>query len=475
MNKRWIWIGAVVAVLAALGTVGVLALLQNIALRQAEAREVAFRVVEITEDTYESSVWGKNFPRQFDTFMRTEEYGIDTPFGGNVPYEKLDKYPQLRIMWQGFPFELSFREDRGHHWFLYDQRQTRRVHERAQPGSCLHCHSSAVEAYRIAAVQAGLPIEKIHTEEALRKGFDAINAMPWAEADTLVRNPLACIDCHEPQTMRLRITRPSLKDGLVKLANSNAPVPHLPSIERWRAGDRRVPYDVNRLASRHEMRSLTCAQCHVEYYFDRPPVRTLIFPWSQGLKVEQQLQHYDNYGWRDWTHPRAGSGQMKVQHPEFELWSQGPHANVACADCHMPFERVGAVKITNHHARSPLLNIRQSCQNCHNVAEDELKRRVVTIQARTAELEKKAKDAVVELIEAIERAHQAGATDEALNEARTLHRSSQFKVDWIFNENSRGFHAPQESARILAEAMNEARKGILSAHKAEAAAKAAGQ
>jgi nitrite reductase (cytochrome c-552) len=470
MNKRWLWIGAAVAVLAALGTFGLLALLSNIGLRQAEAQEVAFRVVEITEDTHDASVWGQNFPLQYDTFIRTVDIER-TRFGGSENIQKLDKYPHLRVLWDGFPFAVDFREERGHHFMLYDQRQTERVHQFKQPGSCLNCHSSVIEAYRTAAVQAGLPADKIHTEEALWKGFEAINAMPWTEANKLVKNPISCIDCHDPKTMAVRITRPAFKVGIQELAKSKDPVPHLPSIERWRAGDRRIPYDANRDASRHEMRSLVCAQCHVEYHFDKPPTRTLIFPWRHGLKVEHALQYFDEIGWRDWVHKRSGAEVMKIQHPEFELWSQGPHSNVACADCHMPYERVGAVKITNHHARSPMLNIAQSCQTCHNISEDELLKRVETIQVRTDKLQEQAKQATVDLIEAIVKAKDAGASDEALKQARTLQRSAQFKVDWVFSENSRGFHAPQEAARILGESIDEARRGVLEAYRAEVAAR----
>lgn len=472
MNRRWLWVSAAVAILAALGTLGILALLNNMSTRQAEARETVFRVVDITEETYDSSAWGKNFPFQYDTFKRTVDIER-TRFGGSENIQKLDKYPHLRVMWEGFPFSVDFREERGHNYMLSDQQATERVHQFKQPGTCLNCHSSMIEAYRTAALQGGLPADKVHTQEAFFVGAKVISEMPWAEANKLVKNAIGCIDCHDPKTMAVRITRPGFFNGIRNLAKSNDPVPHLPSIERWRAGNRQKEYDPNVDASRQEMRSMVCAQCHVEYYFDKAPTRTLIFPWQKGLKVEQQLQYYDQISWRDWVHKSSGAEVMKVQHPEFEMWSQGVHARagVSCADCHMPYERVGAVKITNHHARSPMLNVAQSCQTCHNVSEAELLSRVETIQTRTDKLQEQAKQAVVDLIQAIVAAQTSGASEEALKKARALQRSAQFKVDWVFSENSRGFHAPQEAARILGESIDEARQGVLEAYKAAVAAK----
>jgi nitrite reductase (cytochrome c-552) len=107
-----------------------------------------------------------------------------------------------------------------------------------------------------------------------------VNSMTWNEARRmtddagaeLVTHPVSCVDCHDPQTMRLRVTRPGFLVGMQALARSDDPVPHLPSIERWRQGNRSEEYDVNAHATRHEMRTFACAQCHVEYYFT-PPTR----------------------------------------------------------------------------------------------------------------------------------------------------------------------------------------------------------
>jgi nitrite reductase (cytochrome c-552) len=129
-------------------------------------------------------------------------------------------------------------------------------------------------------------------------------------------------------------------------------------------------YDVNRDASRQEMRTYVCAQCHVEYYFAGDE-KLLTYPWHKGLLVEEIEAYYDEIGFSDWTHGITGARLLKAQHPEFEMWSQGTHgrAGVACADCHMPYRRVGAMKVSDHHVRSPLLDVAASCQTCHRISE----------------------------------------------------------------------------------------------------------
>jgi nitrite reductase (cytochrome c-552) len=267
--------------------------------------------------------------------------------------------------------------------------------------------------------------------------------------------------------MQLRLTRPGFLLGIGALAASNAPMPSLPSMEKWRTGDRAEPYDPNQLASRQEKRSLVCSQCHVEYYCG--PKATLFYPWNNGVKVEEIENYYNNYKFADgqrfsdWKHASSGAAVLKAQHPEFEMWSQGIHARsgVACADCHMPYQREGAIKISDHRVRSPLLNISNACQVCHRFSESEIKTRVEIIQDLNHSLLLRAEDAVVDLINALSNAASSGAKDERLKVARELQRSAQWRVDWVSSENSMGFHAPQEASRILGEAIDLARKGQL--------------
>jgi nitrite reductase (cytochrome c-552) len=177
--------------------------------------------------------------------------------------------------------------------------------------------------------------------------------------------------------------------------------------------------------------------------------------------MEEIETYYDEVGHVDWTHALSGTKALKAQHPEFELWSQGIHARsgVSCADCHMPYVREGAIKISDHHTRSPLLNPSRSCQTCHRYPEKEIMARAEAIQDRTKALMLRAEQATVGLIQELADAKKSGATDDALQGARTLHRQAQWRLDFVASENSMGFHAPQESARILAEAIDLAQRG----------------
>jgi nitrite reductase (cytochrome c-552) len=356
---------------------------------------------------------------------------------------------------------------------------TKRVTERPQPGSCLHCHSAVIPTYR-----------RLGNGDVF-KGFEALGRMSYADAHTEVvktgssnpavrgtevtfvhadgAQPLGCVDCHDPKSMALRVTRPGFIRGIQALAVSGEPVPHLASIERWRSGKRSQPYDPNVDGTRQEMRSYVCGQCHVEYYCG--PKATLFFPWDNGLRVEEIEQRYDDvrfedgHRFYDWKHAETGAEVLKAQHPEFELWSQGIHARsgVACADCHMPYKREGAMKVSDHWVRSPLVNISRACQACHPYAESELQARVDAIQNRTHGLMERAAGALTDMLDALVAAKAQGATEAQLAPLFALQRKAQWRLDFVAAENSMGFHAPAEAARILGESIDYSRQAQLGA------------
>jgi nitrite reductase (cytochrome c-552) len=273
--------------------------------------------------------------------------------------------------------------------------------------------------------------------------------MTYPEVRQLVKHPVACIDCHDPKTMQLRVTRPAFIEGIRALKASQG-VEH---------------YDVNTMATRQEMRSFVCGQCHVTYYF-QPPNKRLTFPWRKGLKVEDILATEDEEKIKEWEHPDSGAGLIKARHPEFEMWNQGVHARsgVACADCHMPYMRQGGLKISDHQVNSPLLKINRSCQTCHHFPEAELQARAEDIQDKFFNLRNTALDALVDLINDIKAEKAKGAQDAQLAQARQYQREGQFMIDFVMSENSMGFHAPQEATRILGDAINLCRLGQLSLH-----------
>ena len=434
--------------LTAVGTLAIAALLVNIFERKQEARNTFFRVVPLTETTDDPAVWGKNFPMQYDAYLRTVDQER-TRYGGSealrrlptkvdprsaLAQNKLQDDPRLKRMWAGYAFATDFREERGHAYMLIDQRYTRRILEFKQPGTCLNCHASTY-----------VTMMKLGNGD-LFQGFEKLNQMPYAEAAKLVSHPVACIDCHEPSNMRLRVTRPAFIEG----------------IRAFKASQGIQDYDVNRQATAQEMRTYVCGQCHVEYYFKGNEKR-LTFPWSKGLKVDDALAYYDEQGFRDWVHAETGAPVLKAQHPEFEMFNQGVHARsgVACADCHMPYKREGGLKISDHHVRSPLLNINRACQGCHHFSEEELKSRAETIQARFGYTRNLAMNALIELIDDLGQAQKSGTPQAQLDAARDFQRAAQFYIDYVEAENSMGFHAPGEVLRILTEATDFVRKGQL--------------
>jgi nitrite reductase (cytochrome c-552) len=448
----------------------------NIQQRKDEGKSLVLNVAKLDETTVDAKQWGMNFPKHYDAWKATAD-NERTKFGGSEtapvgdkhtmrPISKLETDPLLKTIFNGYAFALDYRERRGHAYMLMDQQETDRVKLKPQPGACMHCHASNVALYRAEGIKAGAPGDALepatseHGMAQIIKGWETLNPKPFNEVTKLSSHPVSCIDCHDPSTTALRVTRPGFIEGIRNLAKSSDPVPHLPSIEKWRKGDRKKEYDPNADATRQELRSMACGQCHVEYYFKGDEKR-LTYPWHNGLKVEEIEAYYDASDYKDYVHADSKAPILKAQHPEFEVWSQGIHARsgVACADCHMPYKREGAVKISDHQVRSPLLNVARACQTCHHSESDEILSRVNVIQERHKALLIRAEQADVDLINAIKAAMAAGATDEQLKGARTLQRKAQWRTDFMNAENSMGFHAPQECARILGEAIDYARQG----------------
>lgn len=509
------------AVVAAV-TIGVAVLLMTVFEHKQEARQPYVRLVDVNEASTDPVPWGTNWPYQFDSYRRSVD-STETEYGGSsaMPASKLKQDPWLKRLYSGYAFSIDYREARGHAYMLHDQEVTERVTKRTQSGACLHCHASIIPTYRrLGMISLGEePTPEALAEDfnwpAVMEGFRVSSGMTYAEAHAELlktpdgtpgkstglfpaslegdtndnalaeaamidvhmmgdAHPVSCVDCHSPNDMSVRVTRPGFMQGIAKLAESDEPVPHLPSIERWRQGSRKQPYDPNINASRQEMRSFTCAQCHVEYYCATK--ETLFFPWDKGLKAEQIEAVYDEHvfpdgeAFYDWKHGETGAKVYKAQHPEFELWSQGVHARsgVSCADCHMPYERKGATKVSSHWVQSPMLNINNACQTCHNVPESELREKVETIQGRTKMMIERAAVAMTDMLDAIHEAKAAGATDEQMAALYELQKKAMWRLDFISSENSKGFHADQEAVRILGESIDYSRQAQAMANRIRA-------
>jgi nitrite reductase (cytochrome c-552) len=255
-----------------------------------------------------------------------------------MPEQKIERDPWLKRMFLGYAFSIDYRDRRGHAYMLADQEETERL-TKPQSGSCLHCHASVMPLYR-----------KLGDGDAMA-GFEKTYAMSYQELNG------CCTRWACPPGILRGLPRPGnhatardaagLHEWHPGWPASDAATPHLPSVEQWRQGDRAEPYDPNQDATRNEMRSFVCGQCHVEYYCSSEDAARL--PMGQRLARRGDgaiLERDDLPGTASGSrlrHAETGAEILKAQHPEFELWSQGIHARsgVSCADCHMPYMREG--------------------------------------------------------------------------------------------------------------------------------------
>ncbi|MBX3082489.1 MAG: ammonia-forming cytochrome c nitrite reductase subunit c552 [Anaerolineae bacterium] len=423
--RRYLFLGLVAAfILGGVLMIGIGALLVNITERQAEGRVPLAQISAIPENELDPAVWGVNFPSEYDSFLKMQDDTVSTAYGGSKPINKLERFPQLVQLWAGYAFSVDFNEERGHYYALIDQKKTKRQEVVKQPGACANCHSA--EAPQLIAAM----------------GWETFNHTPYAELSDKLHTGTSCADCHDPKTMSLRITRPAFVNAM--------------SVRG---------IDVTK-ATRQEMRTYVCAQCHVEYYFAGDN-KVLTFPWKNGTSIDDIDKYYEEINFKDWTHKEAEAPMIKIQHPEFEMYTSSLHykSGVSCADCHMPYVREGSRKVTDHWIRSPITHVNDSCQTCHKQDEQALLDRISTIQNKTAELSRTTEKALLDAMEAIKAAKAAGATDDQLKDARWLYRRAQMRWDFVFSENSTGFHSPQESARVLANAIDLARQAQLGAVK----------
>ncbi|MBT9176770.1 MAG: Cytochrome c-552 [Firmicutes bacterium] len=350
--------------------------------------------------------WQERFPDQTASYLRTSEME-PTVAGGSVPYQKLTKYPFMRTMYHGFGFWFDFRESRGH---MFSAEDTLISGRGKIGGVCWACKSADYPAL------------------VARYGQREFDTMFWSEAARKATHPVSCIDCHDPAspTFALRLTRPWLEEAIVAQGRQ--------------IGD-------------FDMRSLTCAQCHSEYYFRGAGTENkVIFPWSKGFRADDALAQYDAIKFSDWVHPRTDAGVLKVQHPEFEFFQGSVHARqgLTCADCHMPrVTNAAGRQYTQHWLTSPLKHMEASCQRCHSDLAA-TRRQVETIQT---DLRTQANQVGTELataIDALRDVRRNPAADRTIvAEAQKLHREAQFLLDWFLVENSTGFHNAAEGRRVI--------------------------
>ncbi|HMB25552.1 MAG TPA: ammonia-forming cytochrome c nitrite reductase subunit c552 [Anaerolineales bacterium] len=380
-------------------------------------------LVEIKAMEPDSELWGQNFPNQWSTFQKTATNNVDTTYAGSSQFSWLERDPRQKILFAGYPFSKDYNDDRGHMNALDDVRKTKRLNldpndPKHTPATCYSCKSS--------------------NNPALwdEMGMAEYDKMSFMEMGARIEEPIGCANCHEAGTMRLIVTNPALNEALKAQGKD------------WTT------------FTRQEMRTVVCANCHVEYYF-KGAGKYLTFPWAKGTNIDQIVSYYEENGFKDWEYPETGTPMLKAQHPEFEFFTaDSTHfkAGVSCADCHMPYVSDGAAKFSSHDVHSPLLNPEQACGQCHTDSEYVV-RRVNLIQEQVATTKQNTEDALIDAINAIKAAAADPKADkELLDKARNLHRKAQYMWDFVSAENSTGFHNPEYALKILAEATNLARQ-----------------
>jgi nitrite reductase (cytochrome c-552) len=373
----------------------------------------------------DSSVWGLNYPNEYSSLIQTADNKTATTYGGSAQKSYLIEDPRLVILFAGYPFSKDYNQPRGHQNTLIDVRATKRLNDTTH-ATCYSCKSSD---------NPGLWAQM---------GMEAYDAMLFKDMTPKLNNPIGCANCHEAGTMRLVVTNPAVEAALKSEGID------------WRG------------YTRQQMRSLVCANCHVTYYFAGDE-KILTVPWVNGTRAEEILAAEDSTSFADWKYPSTDTPIAKIRHPDYELFTAGSthfQAGVACADCHMPYVRDGAMKYSSHDILSPLLHPEQSCGQCHTDLEAVLAR-VSTIQDTVHAAKLGAEDALIDAITALQAAGAKPDADPALLEqARQLHRQAQFMWDFISSANSVGFHNPDEALRILRDATDLARQAQMKAAQA---------
>lgn len=408
----WVLFAATVLVVFLAGLFGA-----SILERRAE-EGIRFQPVrEISEWEPRNSVWGENYPREYESYIATRDTSFQSKYGGSRMRDILEEDPRPVILWAGYAFSRDYNQARGHYYAIEDIRKTLRTGV-PQPATCWTCKSTDVP--RVMSTM----------------GPAAFYKSTWAELGPEIVNHIGCQDCHDPKTMNLRITRPALA-------------------EAFQRQGRRIED-----ASHQEMRSLVCAQCHVEYYFKGKEEKYLTFPWDRGFSPDSMEAYYDAVEHVDFVHALSRAPILKAQHPDYELYRTGIHAQrgIACADCHMPYKSEGGVKFSNHWMRSPLANIAASCQVCHRESEAELTKNVYDRQDRVRELMVLAEDALVRAHLEAQHAWSKGATEAEMKPILRLIRHAQWRWDWVAAANGVGFHSPAEALRTLGTSIQKAQE-----------------
>ena len=337
--------------------------------------------------------WKEQYPNEYNTWAMTAE--------SDEIEDYLESYPMLRTLYEGYGFAIDYGSARGHFYDVKDIEATGRPHPLANCWTCKTpdftnmVNEMGVEAYQLS----------------------------WTDVQKEIVDPISCYSCHANTPGEITITHTYWIDA--------------------------VGEDFDKI----DAANLACGQCHNEYYFAPDTKATTIAHNSLESMDPAAILAFFNDGanfsngvmFADWTNPRTGVKQIKVQHPEFEtfLGKGSQHANdFTCADCHMPDavdENGNPYK--SHNLISPLDNpelIENTCSECHADLVKEVKEVQEAVEARTNAIGYMLQDLTEKLASAV----ASGYSDTELAQIRFLARDAQFYWDFVFVENAEGAHNP---------------------------------
>jgi nitrite reductase (cytochrome c-552) len=400
-------------------------LVSTISERKVEAKFAYTPSVEIKKLESRNEIWGKNFPREFQSYYKTADTSFLSKYNGSGMIDMLEVDPRLVVLWAGYDFSKDYNQGRGHVYAISDVRNTLRTggptgfNDGPMPSTCWTCKSPDVPRY------------------IKENGIDNYYKGKWASKGDEIVNPIGCANCHDEKTMNLTITQPALIEAFERMGK-----------------------DISK-ASHNDMRSLICAQCHVEYYFNkdlpgREGIPVLTFPWDDGLTLEGMEEYYDKSGHVDWVHQLSKAPMLKAQHPGYEVHQLGIHGKrgVSCADCHMPYKTEGGQKFTDHHIQSPLNNVANSCQVCHREETVELVNNVLDNQDQIIHNRDRLEELLVRAHVEAKKCWDLGASEKQMKDILQGIRVGQWRWDFAAASHGGSFHAPVELGRVIAKGID---------------------
>ncbi len=388
----------------------------------------AVKLTPIPVGEYDPAVWGKAYPLAYAGYQKNLEMASSpTGYGGSMKMQKSEMQPELFTNFKGNPFSKDYTEDRGHPYALEDLRESKRIGPTSK-GACITCKTPYIEQFY------------------KESGWGFANE-PLANLIEKSKHPVSCANCHDPETMNLRVINPSFIEAM-----------------------QRKGIDVSK-ADRQEMRSYVCGQCHSEYYFE-PGTTRVVHPWDKGVTPQEMYEYYATKpsGFaQDFLQTDSKTPVLKAQHPDFEEWQNGTHAKfgVSCSDCHMPYMRQNGQKYTSHWVTSPLKTIEASCSPCHKEGQEQLYNQVKGVQDNVWQLQHAAGMNVARAHEIIAKAEGMPKVDQIkLANARELLRKGQWYWDYVAAANSMGFHNSTQELHTLGQSIDLSHQAIDAANQA---------